>query len=99
MIYCDARVSNDARDLGNQAAQLKAAGCEKVFREKMTGAAMPGAGRKLAAALLRDTNSATRPAFRCGWAGDEEGSAHRKWLICAHSGRLIPLSENFLKRT
>ena len=33
MIYGCARVSTAAQDLANQLAQLKAAGCEKVFRE------------------------------------------------------------------
>jgi len=38
MIYGYARVSTDAQDLGNQVAQLKAAGCSTVFREKISGA-------------------------------------------------------------
>src|SRR5690348_16769867 len=38
MIYGYARVSIDAQDLAPHIAQLKAAGCEKVFREKITGA-------------------------------------------------------------
>jgi DNA invertase Pin-like site-specific DNA recombinase len=37
MIYGYARVSTDARDLTSQLAQLKGAGCEKIFREKITG--------------------------------------------------------------
>ena len=38
MIYGYARVSTVAQDLASQLAQLWAAGCEKVFREKITGA-------------------------------------------------------------
>jgi DNA invertase Pin-like site-specific DNA recombinase len=38
MIYGYARVSTDAQDLSNQVAQLKAAGCATIYREKMTGA-------------------------------------------------------------
>jgi DNA invertase Pin-like site-specific DNA recombinase len=38
MIYGYARVSTVAQDLASQLAQLKAVGCEKVFREKVTGA-------------------------------------------------------------
>src|SRR5215472_15792188 len=37
MFYCYARVSTAAQDESGQVAQLKAAGCEKVFREKITG--------------------------------------------------------------
>jgi DNA invertase Pin-like site-specific DNA recombinase len=38
MIYGYARVSTDAQDLGNQVAQLKAAKCAVIFREKISGA-------------------------------------------------------------
>ena len=38
MIYGYARVSTAAQDLDNQLAQLRAAGCETIFREKITGA-------------------------------------------------------------
>ena len=37
MIYGYARVSTEAQDLTGATAQLKAAGCQKVFREKITG--------------------------------------------------------------
>ncbi len=37
VIYGYTRVSTDAQDLTNELAQLKPAGCEKVFREKITG--------------------------------------------------------------
>ena len=38
MIFGYARVSNDAQDLTSQFAQSKAARCERVFREKISGA-------------------------------------------------------------
>jgi DNA invertase Pin-like site-specific DNA recombinase len=51
MIYGYARVSTDAQDLTSQLAQLKAAGCEKVFREKITGTT---ADRPQLKKLMRD---------------------------------------------
>ena len=52
MIYGYARVSTAAQDETGQVRQLKAAGCEKIFREKITGttAERPQL-RKLMAAL------------------------------------------------
>jgi hypothetical protein len=43
MIYGCARVSTVAQDETGQVRQLKAAGCEKVFREKITGTTRPAA--------------------------------------------------------
>src|SRR5260370_17641383 len=37
MIYGYARVSTASQDETGQVRQLKAAGCEKIFREKITG--------------------------------------------------------------
>ena len=36
VIYDYASVSTDAQDLSSQITQLKAAGCEKMFHEKIT---------------------------------------------------------------
>jgi DNA invertase Pin-like site-specific DNA recombinase len=51
MIYGYARVSTDAQDLTSQLAQLKAAGYEKIFREKITGTT---ADRPQLRKLMRD---------------------------------------------
>lgn len=37
MIYGYTRVSMDAQDLTGSTAQLEAAGCQKIIREKITG--------------------------------------------------------------
>jgi DNA invertase Pin-like site-specific DNA recombinase len=53
MIYGYARVSTVAQDLASQLAQLKAGGCERVFREKITGTTADRPQlRKLMAALV-----------------------------------------------
>jgi DNA invertase Pin-like site-specific DNA recombinase len=56
MIYGYARVSTVAQDETGQVRQLKAAGCEKVFREKITGttADRPQLRKLMAALALGD---------------------------------------------
>ena len=72
-IYGHARVSTEAQDLTIQLGQLKAAGCEKLYQEKLTGtnADRPQL-RKLIAALAHgkvviipavDQLHATPPTF------------------------------------
>ena len=53
MIFGYARVSTDAQDLTSQLAQLRAAGCEKIFREKITGAT---ADRRALRKLMKSLN-------------------------------------------
>ena len=47
MIYGYARVSTEAQDLTGSTAQLKAAGCQKIFREKITGTTADQGFKKL----------------------------------------------------
>jgi DNA invertase Pin-like site-specific DNA recombinase len=55
MMYGYARVSTDAQDLASQPAQLKTAGCEKIFGERISGAnAERPELRKLMSALVAD---------------------------------------------
>src|SRR3954462_4849099 len=62
-IYGYARVSTDGQTLDAQVAQLKAAGAEKIFREKISGArsAPPELAR-----LMRPL-SAGPPSGLCDW--------------------------------
>lgn len=57
MIYGYARVSTNAQDLANQLDQLKAAGCERIFHDKLSGLTKerPQLKRLLQAAALGDT--------------------------------------------
>jgi DNA invertase Pin-like site-specific DNA recombinase len=55
MIYGYARVSTEAEDLTGSTAQLEAAGCQKIIREKITGTTTDRPQlKKLIAALAHD---------------------------------------------
>ena len=54
IIYGYARVSTAAQDETGQVRQLKAAGCEKVFREKITGTTADRPQLKKLMAVLAD---------------------------------------------
>jgi len=62
MIYGYARVSTDAQDLASQLAALKAAGCEKVFHEKLTGANVERPQLKKLMAVLSPGDKVLIPA-------------------------------------
>ncbi len=62
MIYGYARVSSNGQDLAQQLAQLDAAGCTKVYREKISGgtAERPQLKRAIARSM-RDVLMVTSP--------------------------------------
>jgi DNA invertase Pin-like site-specific DNA recombinase len=62
MIYGYARVSTVAQDLANQLAQLKAAGCGQVFREKITGTTADRPQLKKMIAVLASGDVVITPA-------------------------------------
>jgi len=55
MVYGYARVSSEGQSLTAQVAELKAAGCQRVFQEKISGAR---ADRKQLARLLAELDDA-----------------------------------------
>lgn len=65
MIYGYARVSTDTQDLTNQLAQLKAARCEKIFREKISGATAERPQLKKLIAALSHGDVVVIPAVDC----------------------------------
>lgn len=54
MIYGYARVSTTGQDLAQQLAQLTAAGCVKIYREKLSGATAERPQLKRAIGALDD---------------------------------------------
>jgi DNA invertase Pin-like site-specific DNA recombinase len=62
MIYGYPRVSTAAQDETGQVRQLKAAGCEKVFREKITGTTAERPQLRKLMAVLRDGDVVITPA-------------------------------------
>jgi hypothetical protein len=72
MIYGYARVSTEAQDLTSQLVQLKGAGCEKVFREKITGTTADRPQRHISVA--RDHS--TQPDYHV----EKDGTAFGVWV-------------------
>jgi hypothetical protein len=62
MIYGYARVSTEAQDLTGATTQLKAAGCQKIFRGKITGTTADGPQLKKLMAALAHGDVVTIPA-------------------------------------
>src|SRR5271157_3322210 len=62
MIYGYARVSTDAQELTTQLAQLNATGCERVFREKISGATADRPQLRQLMAAVRDGDVVVIPA-------------------------------------
>ena len=62
MIYGYARASADAQDLPGSTAQLKTAGCQKMFREKITGTTADRRQRKKLMAALAHGDVVIIPA-------------------------------------
>jgi DNA invertase Pin-like site-specific DNA recombinase len=62
MIYGYARVSTEAQDLPGSTVRLKAAGCQKIFREKITGTTADRPRLKKMIAVLAHGDVVTIPA-------------------------------------
>src|SRR5690242_10653007 len=62
MIYGYARVSTEAQDLTGATAQLKAAGCQKIYREKITGTTADRLQLKKLVAVLGEGDVVIVPA-------------------------------------
>ena len=62
MIFGYARVSTGAQDLTAQLKDLKAAGCERVFKEKISGATADGPQLKKLLALVGEGDVVIIPA-------------------------------------
>ena len=82
MIYGYARVSTEAQDLTGSTVQLKAAGCQKIFREKITGTTADRPQLKKLTAALAHGDVVIIPAVdrlsRMGLGGFRAPLCHRR---------------------
>jgi hypothetical protein len=88
MIYGYARVSTDAQDLTSKVAQLKAAGCARVFfREKISGAtARAQAAIELRRSFSGATNDEAQTRAFAQTRSRLEAAAPNRWASAGKDG-------------
>src|SRR3954467_1529832 len=98
MIYGYARVSTEAQDLTGATAQLKAAGCQTIFREKITGTTADRPQLKKLMAVLTHGDVVIIPAVD-RLSGDTTARLVSARGMPRAGAAIRPLAEPFLDTT